>query len=208
MPTSPDFDAIYAEFQPKIERYLRRLAGVDDAPDLTQAVFLKVHQGLSTFRGDASLSTWIYRIATNTAHDHRLAAGARQRSVEELCADPDDLTAVADPAAVATDHDYIRREMSACVRGVVEDLPATYREVLLLSEFEGFTNLEIAAILGVSLDTVKIRLHRGRQRLRQALECACSLYHDERNELMCDRKPAKKSSPRCILFFSLLVYGL
>ena len=82
--------------------------------------------------------------------------------------------------------------MSACVRGVVEELPATYREVLLLREFEGFNNTEIAAIIGVSLDTVKIRHHRGRLRLRQALACQCTLYHDERNELMCDRKPAEK----------------
>lgn len=192
MNTLPNFDAIYAEFQPKIERYLRRLAGADEAPDLTQAVFLKVHQGLATFRGDATLATWIYRIATNAAHDQRLAAASKQREAEELCADPDELDALADPAAVATDHAYIRREMSACVRGVVEELPENYREVLLLSDFEGFTNTEIAAILGVTLDTVKIRLHRGRLRLRQSLECACSLYHDERNELMCDRKPAEK----------------
>ena len=192
MTTPPDFAAIYAEFQPKIERYLRRLAGADDAPDLTQMVFLKVHQGLATYRGEASLATWIYRIATNTAHDHRLAVGAKQRAAEELCADPDDLAALADPAAEATDHAYIRREMSACVRGVVEELPATYREILLLKEFEGFSNTEIAAILGVSLDTVKIRLHRGRLRLRQSLACQCNLYHDERNELMCDRKPTEK----------------
>lgn len=192
MTTPHDFAAIYAEFQPKIERYLRRLVGADEALDLTQTVFLKVHQGLATFRGDASLATWIYRIASNTAHDQRLSAGSKQREAEELGADPDELDALADPAAVATDHDYIRREMSACVRGVVEALPVTYREVLLLSEFEEFSNAEIAAILGLSLDTVKIRLHRGRLRLRQALACECNLYHDERNELMCDRKPAEK----------------
>lgn len=192
MTTPPNFEEIYAEFQPKIERYLRRLAGADEALDLTQAVFLKVHQGLASFRGDASLSTWIYRIATNTASDQRLAAGSKQREAEELCADPDELDALADLASEPVDRDYIRREMSSCVRGVVEALPATYREVLLLSEFEEFSNLEIAAILGLSLDTVKIRLHRGRLRLRQALECKCSLYHDERNELMCDRKPAEK----------------
>lgn len=192
MTTPPEFAALYAEFQPKIERYLRRLAGADEALDLTQTVFLKVHQGLATFRGESSLATWIYRIATNTAHDQRLSVCSKQREAEELYVDPDELDAVADLATPPVDRDYIRREMSACVRGVVEELPAIYREVLLLSEFEEFSNTEIAAILGQSLDTVKIRLYRGRQRLRQALECACSLYHDERNELMCDRKPAEK----------------
>ena len=87
-----------------------------------------------------------------------------------------------------TDREYIRREMSACIRSVVDQLPENYRTVLLLSEFEELTNLEVAEILDISIDTVKIRLHRGRTALRKALKSQCSLYHDERNELMCDRK--------------------
>jgi RNA polymerase sigma factor (sigma-70 family) len=71
-----DIDSIYREFQPKIYRYLSRLSGQTDATDLTQEVFLKVSQALDTFRGESSLATWIYRIATNTAYDH----AARDRS--------------------------------------------------------------------------------------------------------------------------------
>jgi RNA polymerase sigma-70 factor (ECF subfamily) len=78
--------------------------------------------------------------------------------------------------------------MSACIREVIDGLPVSYRSVLLLSEFDDLANAEIADVLDISLDTVKIRLHRARQALREALKCECHFYRDERNELMCDRK--------------------
>ena len=77
---------------------------------------------------------------------------------------------------------------NACIVDVAEELPEEYRTVLFLSEFEELANQEIANMLNISLDTVKIRLHRSRAALRKALECQCSLYHDDRNELLCDRK--------------------
>ncbi|HAD05219.1 MAG: RNA polymerase subunit sigma-24 [Desulfuromonadales bacterium GWD2_61_12] len=185
-----DFDSIYREFEPKIRRYLRHLVGENEAADLTQVVFLKVSRGLASFREEASLSTWIYRIATNTARDHVASAATRQQEREQLLvAEEESLDDFPDRAAPGTDHAYVRREMSACIRSIVDQLPESYRTVLLLGEFEGCSNPEIAAILDLRLETVKVRLHRARARLRQALQAQCSLYHDERNELMCDRKP-------------------
>jgi RNA polymerase sigma-70 factor (ECF subfamily) len=70
MPDSEiEFQKIHSAFQPKIFRYLTRLVGKNDAEDLTQEVFTKINQGLNAFRGDSKLSTWIYKIATNTALD-------------------------------------------------------------------------------------------------------------------------------------------
>jgi RNA polymerase sigma-70 factor, ECF subfamily len=183
-----DFDRIYAEFQPRIHRYLSNLTCEDDALDLTQAVLLKVSQSLHNFREESSLSTWIYRIATNTAYDHSRSSLAKQKASELLCDDGVSIDDLYDSDISGTDREYIRREMNACIRGVIEQLPENYRTVLLLSEFEEFTNPEIAAILDVSLDTVKIRLHRGRTALGKAMQSQCSFYHDERNEIMCDRK--------------------
>ncbi len=183
-----DFTAIYQEFQPRILRYLQRLCGEEDAADLTQTVFLKVSRSLDSFRGDSSLSTWIYRIATNTAHDHAISSLARQRETESLFDDAGSVDDLPDTDFPGTDREYIRREMNACIRDVVEQLPENYSAVLLLSEFEELTNPEIAEILGLSIDTVKIRLHRARATLRKAMESQCSFYRDERNELACDRK--------------------
>lgn len=182
------FDGIYEEFQPKIHRYLCNLAGDADAPDLTQTVFLKVNRSLAGFRGESSLSTWIYRIATNTAYDHASSSMAKQKDCEQLLDDDTSLDDFPDSRSEGVDREFIRREMTVCIRGLVDQLPANYRTVLLLSEFEEITNSEIAAILDISLDSVKIRLNRARTALRKAMECHCSLYHDERSELMCDRK--------------------
>lgn len=184
-----NFSALYQEYQPKIQRYLSHFSGEAEAADLTQTVFLKVSRSLDGFRGESSLATWIYRIATNTANDHAASSLARQKDGEKLFGDDGSIDDLPDTTVPATDREYIRREMTACIRGVVDQLPENYRSVLLLSDFEEFNNSEIAAILDISLDTVKIRLHRGRTALRKAMECQCNFYHDERSELMCDRKP-------------------
>lgn len=183
-----DFDSIYSEFQPKIHRYLTNLIGEDAALDVAQAAFLNISRSLENFREESSLSTWIYRIATNAAHDHAVSSLARQQGSELLFDDEGSIDDLPDAGFPGTDEEYIRREMNACIRGVVDRLPENYRTVLLLSDFEELTNPEIAEILGISIDTVKIRLHRGRTALRKAMDSQCSLYHDERNELMCDRK--------------------
>jgi len=88
-----------------------------------------------------------------------------------------------------TDLQLIRQEMNSCIRDYIEQLPEDYRTALVLSEIEGFKNREIAEILGVNLDTVKIRLHRARGRLKESLGRHCQFYLDERSELACDRKP-------------------
>lgn len=183
-----DFDSIYQEFRPRIHRYLSNLTCEADADDLTQAVFLKISRSLDSFREQSSVSTWIYRIATNTAHDYAVSSLAKQRGAELLFDDDGSIDDLPDTGLTEIDQEHIRREMNACIRGVVNQLPENYREILLLSDFEELANSEIAEILDLSIGTVKIRLHRARTALRKAMESECSLYHDERSELMCDRK--------------------
>jgi hypothetical protein len=95
---------------------------------------------------------------------------------------------VADGASGA-EQTLVRREVSDCLGRYIARLPASYRSVLILSEQEGLTNQKIADALGVTVDTVKIRLHRARARLRKELGSGCALYRDERNELACKPKP-------------------
>lgn len=187
----PPFHEVYAMFHPKIRRYLSNLLGEDDAEDLAQSVFLKVHEGLKDFRGEAKLSTWIYRIATNVAADRARSASFRERPHEAdllTVAGAEDTNIWTGEKAPAVDQELVRREMAACIRSIVEQLPENSRAVILLSEFEGLKNGEIADILGITLDTVKIRLVRGRAKLREELQNQCSFHRDERNELACDRK--------------------
>jgi len=192
-----EFRAIHETFHPKVLRYLTRLVGESESEDLAQTVMLKVSEGLPGFRGEASLSTWIYRIATNAALDRLRKTGREQTEVQDdlqsIQTQPEidsDLESFALEAQIpSVEETAIREEMSACVREFVERLPETYRTVMVLSELEGFKNAEIAEILEVSLDTVKIRLHRARERLRKELQAGCSFHRDERVEFACDRKP-------------------
>jgi RNA polymerase sigma-70 factor (ECF subfamily) len=185
-----DFRQIYEAFRPRIVRYLTRLAGEAEAEDLAQEVFVKVDRGLGAFRGDSQLSTWIYRIATRAALDRLRSLQGRGRPDRQLPATPieeaaEGIWAGDEPPA---EQGVIRKEMNGCIRSIVDTLPTNYRSAVVLSELEGLRDAEIAEILGIRLQTAKMRLHRGRLLLKEALSRACVFYRDERNELACDRK--------------------
>jgi RNA polymerase sigma-70 factor, ECF subfamily len=193
MSTAPsEFRRIHETFHPRVVRYLTRLVGKSQAEDVAQIVMLKVSEGLRGFRGEASLSTWIYRVATNAALDRLRARGpeAAQDTRPE-----DDAEVPADAQAPSTEATAIRAEMSACIRAFVEALPENYRTVMVLAEIEGFTNAEIAEILGIGVGAVKIRLHRARAALRKDLAAGCNLEHGGQRELACDPKPRTRRTP-------------
>ncbi len=184
-----DFPGIYSTYYPKIVGYLRRIVGESEAEDVAQEVFVKVNAGLAGFRGESQLSTWIYRIATNAAMDHvRSSSSSRAHLDKDVDLEADEPPAVLQNDAPLLDALLIRKDMNECIQGIVNRLPDNYRAVLVLSDLEGFTNAEIADVLGLSLDAVKIRIHRARARLRKELGAQCQFYRDDRNELACDRK--------------------
>ncbi len=187
-----DFNEIYEKYQPRILRYVSRITSQHDAEDVTQEVFEKVSRGLNSFKGESKLSTWLYRIATNTAID-KMRSPSFQRSSEftnlEERAGIEDRNVWSGHTKTPTDQTFIRKEMSECVREFIDKLPSAYKTVMLLSELEGFKNKEIAEILQVSVDTVKIRLHRARAGLKKELNNGCTFHHNEQNILSCDRKP-------------------
>ncbi len=140
-----DFRNVYSEFHPRIRRYLQQLLPSPDAEDVTQEVFVKVSQALPQFRGESSLSTWIYRIATNAAHDRVRSPSFRHRADVPLVNE-----APLEDRAPGVEQKLVRREMNACIGGYIDRLPPSYRSVIVLSEHEGLTNQEIADTLGVS----------------------------------------------------------
>ena len=185
------FDAVYRELYPRIQRYLARLTSYDEADDLAQEVFLKISRSLDSFRGESSISTWVYRVATNAAMDTVRSPAYRARvvsiPVDDSCDAAEARAAIEDNVS-SVEEEAIRSEMSACVQGLVAQLPENYRTVLVLSEIEGMKNSEIAEVLGISLQTVKIRLHRARTRLKDVFEANCSFYHKPCNTLLCGTK--------------------
>lgn len=186
VPASARFQAVHDEFRPRVLRHLTRMVGAAEAEDVTQAVMLKVSAGLADFRGDASLSTWIYRIATNAGLD---LLRRKKLALAELDATLDEAADAPDPDTPSIEAVAIRRETNGCIRAYIERLPDKYKGVLVLSEVQGFTNEEIAAALGLTPGTVKIRLHRAREKLRAELQAGCSFDRDAQGDLGCDPKP-------------------
>ena len=179
-----EFDRIYAEHHIRILRYLTRMVGVQDAEDLAQEVFIRAAKAYDDFRHEAKIETWLYRIATHVAVDRLRGTASRRETMlgEELGEVAED----GREAGSTLEEKTLRRAANECIRNVIYGLPENYRTPLILSELEGFTNREIAEILEVSLDTVKIRLHRAKDKLKKALLDACQFSRDERNELTCD----------------------
>jgi len=172
-----DFPEIYAAYWPKIARYLIRMVGDSEAEDLTQEVFIKVGQAMPGFRGESSLSTWLYRIATNAAFDRLRSPSFQNQQVDHpIEEEGDERDACFWENQPPLEQQLVKHEMGACILDYLARLPENYRSVLVLSDMEELSNGEIAEILGVTLGTVKIRLHRARACLREELETHCEYY--------------------------------
>ena len=185
-----NFEDVYNEFNEKIGRYLQRMVGKNDAEDVTQEVFLKIDKALNGFEGKSSLSTWVYRIATNTAIDKIRGRSSCQEKVSLDTAGDEGINI--EEKSLSAEREAIRNEMTECIREFIDRLSTDYRTIIILSEIKDLKNQEIADILEASLDTVKIRLHRARTRLKAEFEAGCDFYQDEDGGLACDRKKPKK----------------
>jgi RNA polymerase sigma-70 factor (ECF subfamily) len=175
---SLNFDQIHAEYHAKVQRFLVRLVGETEAEDLTQEVFIKINRALPKFRGGSKLSTWIYRIAENAAYDRmRSASFQRVLPVSEIDEGEPGETDLAEQGArriiLNVEEDLFRKQRFRCYCDFVETLPENYRRIVALAELEELAVNEIADLIGLSVDVVKIRLHRGRERLLKELVAHC-----------------------------------
>ena len=148
----------------------------EEARDLTQETFLRAFQSIATFRGEADLRTWIYRIAINQARN-RWRWWRRRRRDSTVSLDATDengrQTLIATLKAESSrdpEQDTLAREREQVLRKALRGLRRVYREAVILRDIEGFAYEEIAVALEISVGTVKSRLARGRQELRRKLE--------------------------------------
>jgi RNA polymerase sigma-70 factor, ECF subfamily len=174
--TELDFDKIYTEYQPKIFRYLSRVTSEVEAEDLTQEVFLKANHALETFRGESQLSTWLYRIATNTVIDKMRSTAFRQNAQESALDDTCETQTNliwSEEESGSLEGVLLQKQRFDCFASFVRKLPMNYRIIVILSDLEELTCKEIAEMFGLSPEVVKIRLHRGRAKLFQELKGHC-----------------------------------
>jgi len=178
-----NFDEVAGTLRGPILRYLQRFVGdAALAEDLVQETLVRVSKGLDRFEARSSVKTWAFKIATHTAIDH-LRQSKRELNLVEL----DEAAAGADPEEGLGER-LVLDEMNTCLREEIDRLPESYRAAILLHDLEGLSAGETAEIVGCSLATAKIRIHRARARLKQALLGDCNFSRDRDQVLRCDRK--------------------
>ena len=160
---SPSLEDLYRQYRDPLHRYLHRLCGSSDqAEELTQETFVRAYTGLLTFRGDCSVTTWLFRIARNTYLN-----SLRRPSPAHI--DTDELLALSDVAGTNDPvHQYAVVEQRGLIALALAQLPEKQRSVLLLRDAEGLSYIEIADVLGISLSAVKVSLFRARNTFRAA----------------------------------------
>ena len=162
-------------YGPRIHQLaFRYMKNWEDAEEVTQDVLLKVYRKIDAFRGDAALSSWIYRITFNTAMSRlrtgRLARAAQQPRTDNALSDATTRPSneAADWSSLADDQ-IMRREMREKLLTALTRLPDVYRVPVVLRDIQGLSTEEASAVLRVKTQTLKSRLHRGRLILREYL---------------------------------------
>jgi RNA polymerase sigma-70 factor, ECF subfamily len=170
-------DELVNQYSSKIYQLaFRYLKNKEDAEEITQDVLFKVYRGVGSFRGDAALSSWIYRITFNAAMS-RVRTAQFQRSQDEerhaAARVVDEVGSVAprEPAdwSQMADERVLRSQLRRRLFGAILALPAIYRAPVMLRDIQGMSTEEASAVLRVKDQTLKSRLHRGRLILRKQL---------------------------------------
>ena len=161
-------EAIWTEFSNQLKQFiLGRVVDKSLADDILQDVFVKIHSRLGTLKDDTKIQSWIYQIARNTIVDHYRT----QKTGETKFPEPI-------PAYDETPDDIAFREAFFGLREMIEELPEPYCQALILTEYEGFTQKELAEKLGISISGAKSRVQRARKLLKNNLLECCHFEFD------------------------------
>jgi len=167
-------EGVWEEFHPKLKQFvLRRIPDEQSGEDILQDVFLKIHTHIDTLRNEEKLQSWIYQIARNAIADYY----REHRATLELSEAPPLLE---EPG----DDDDIVKELIPSIKAMVDSLPTDYREALLLTEYQGLTQRELAEKLGLSLSGAKSRVQRAREKLKTMLLDCCHFEFDRRGKVI------------------------
>lgn len=161
MSTKEAFNRLVEEYQNSIYSMAYQYTGDHGlAEDLAQEVFLKAYKKLKSFRQDAKISTWLYRIAVNTCIDwsrKKKLKIASESALEHLTSD------------VNVEDHYLQNEKNKQIQEVVSQLPEIYKTVIILYHFEQLSYREISQIIDLPEKTIETRLYRGRKKIKELL---------------------------------------
>jgi RNA polymerase sigma-70 factor (ECF subfamily) len=150
------FDELFKRYTPRLVRFLTNMVGTAQAVDIAQITFLKIHENRHRYRAGATVASWVFTIARNTALDH-LRSAPKRREVYGI---------ETEHAADSPKRDRLRDDQ---VREAIQKLPDDQRQVILLHWYGGLTFEEVAKVVGASGAAVRVRAHRAYKKLRGSL---------------------------------------
>ncbi len=191
-----EFEALWERFADKLFAFIKGKVGArEEAEDLLQEVFLRVHTGLCCFHEWEGMERWIYRVARNLIIDHYRARRPEEEYVDRIESTYGAAEYEDDPAA----------RLAFSLKDMVDLVPEPYREALVLTEYDGLTQTELAGRLGISVPGAKSRVQRARDKLKALLLECCHFELDRLGGIIgydercaaCDlerasKKPGKK----------------
>ena len=161
------FEELVRRYQRPISAYVYRMVGnYESALDLTQEIFIKVYNSLQRYRSEFKFSTWIYKIAHNSAVDHLRRNATREQSLV-MGPEDDQFDLPVESTRPSPEQESERKERRGEIESVVRALPANYRELIILRHSQDLSYEEIVEVTGLPLGTVKNRLFRAREMMRQ-----------------------------------------
>jgi RNA polymerase sigma-70 factor (ECF subfamily) len=159
-------EKVWDEFHDRLRQFiLRRVPDEQHAEDILQDVFLKVHTRIDTLRREESVPAWLYQVTRNAIIDFYRA----RRPLAEI---PDSAYEPEDRL------ENVVLELAPCIQTMIANLPPPYREALILTEYQGLTQRELAARLNLSLPGAKSRVQRAREKLKKMLLACCHFEFD------------------------------
>jgi RNA polymerase sigma-70 factor, ECF subfamily len=185
MTTADEASALFKSYHDRIYRYLLSLVhNPAEADDLTQDTCLRAYAHRDSLRDPNAIRGWLYRIATRACLDH-----LRQRVALVSIDGEDDQRVHAVPSAFPSALEITeRQETAACVQRCLDFLSDSYRAVILLHEAHSLIAPEIAELLGESVGTIKIRLHRARRKLQEIMQIGCAVSQSTKGVPCCEPK--------------------
>lgn len=161
------FEELVRRYQRPISAYVYRMVGnYESALDLTQEIFIKVYNSLNRYRAEFKFSTWIYKIAHNAAVDHLRRSATREQPLV-VGPEGDSFDLPLESSHLSPEQESERKERRGEIEAVVRALPANYRELIILRHSQDLSYEEIVEVTGLPLGTVKNRLFRAREMMRQ-----------------------------------------
>jgi len=169
-------DCIWQKFNLLLKKFItKRVANEQDADDILQDVFIKIHKNLEFLMDESKIDAWIFSIARNAINDY-YRNNSNKREITELSAEfkYDDVQ----------EEQTANTKMAQCLKTLVADLPEIYREAITLTAFQNMTQKELSVKLNISLSGAKSRVQRARKKLKQMLLDCCYLEIDNRGNII------------------------